>query len=160
MRVSELTSSKGIWNGWYWRYVGLTVLVVAILQVVSHYTIRWPMMQSTQLAMFIAMWFIVPRVQERRLANTLVGVILTFVIGVVLQLTLDQQFTLSHGVSYFLEQNLIMLLVGVLLAYAYLKLSMWSERKRKEREARYRQTQASAKPERPPECTARKSDGS
>ncbi len=153
--MSDYTTGKGVYKGWYWRFVGLAVLGVILLQIISFYTIKWPILESTQIAMFLVIWLVISRIQERRLANAIAGSVLVFVIGLVLQFTLDPLVArTSPGV--FWKSNLMILVVSILLAYLYAKMQGWSERKRDQLEAKRKEKMGVTKTDRPPVRTHRK----
>ncbi len=144
--MSDYTTGKGVYKGWHWRNIGLTVIGVTILQVVSFYTIRLPILQSTQIAMFLTIWLIISRLHERRLANGLIGMMIVFIIGFVLQFTIDPA-TKRLPLHSVLQTNLMVLSVSALLAIILTKMQGWSERKRATLEAKRKQKMSASKPE-------------
>lgn len=139
--MNVLSASKWRYRGFAYGYVGLTVLAVAILQVIAKFS-GYPLINSGQLAVFVVVWFIVPRVRERRLANTLVGVIAIFVIDLILQLSLEFRAFTAH-LSQSLELNGFILVTGLVIGYLYLRLSVWSESKRAQLDAKRNQASSS-----------------
>lgn len=141
------TTSNGVWNGWSWRFVGLTVLAVAVLQVILKLAMHYQLYASLPLAVLIVSYVIIPRVKERKLANAIVGVIATFIIGVILELALEmdllQQAAASHMLTQFVLMNMgFPLVLGLLMSYMYLRLTQWSDKKRLQMEAKRRATNA------------------
>ena len=138
MTLAEFTTSKGVWNGWHWRYVSLTVLALAVLQVVAFYAFHYPLLSSLPIAVLSVAYIVILRVRERRLNNALLAVVATFVIGLVLQLALEAKGQAFHGkqAAGFWETNGLTLVMGLVMGYAYLRLTEWSERKRGEMEAK------------------------
>jgi membrane-bound ClpP family serine protease len=138
------TTGNGVWNGWHWRLVGSTVAIIAVLQLVMKYAMHYPLVQSLPLAVLIVVYIVVPRLKQRRLANAVAGVVASFIIGAILELTLENYFNLAvhQGVVWQLVlTNLVFpLLLGLVMAFAYVKLNAWSERKRMETEAKRRAT--------------------
>jgi len=137
--VETWNTSKWRYQGWAWGYVGLTVLAVAVLQVIAKFAINYPLINTGQLAVFVVVWFIVPRIRERRLGNTLAGVILVFVLDLILQLLLDPKSFTTH-LMQTLQLNGFILATGLLIGYLYLRLSTWSENKRAQMDAKRNQT--------------------
>jgi hypothetical protein len=130
MLMANPLISGGSWNGWYIRYLTLLVLMLGALQTVAFYTIHYPLMYSSEFAMIVVMWLVIPRVQERRLANTIAGVCGAFVIGVLLQLTVGAATTKSTGILEMLGQNALILVIALALSYLYLRVTIWSDRKK------------------------------
>lgn len=128
------------WKGLEWKLVGFSVAGIIALQLVAHYfLIHYQIIQSLSLTVLLVSYIIIPRAKSRKLANALVGVIAVWVIGVVLEITLE------HGLSSaihlgevmpFIELTVIPLLLGIAMAYGYLRLTTWSTRKRMEMDAR------------------------
>ncbi|WAH38953.1 hypothetical protein [Alicyclobacillus dauci] len=135
---------KGIWNGWYWRFVGSVVVVVAILEIVAFYVTKggYPLISTGELGMFMSAILIVQRAKQRRTANTLLAVLLLLVINLVLQLTIGYAYTKHMGWGGFIQQNLIIGAIGVLFSVVYARTTAWSDKKRKDAEAKRRETQA------------------
>lgn len=96
-----------MWRGWYWRFAGTTVVVLAILELVAYYVSkgRYSFIQTGELGMFIAAILVVQRVKERRMANTLLVTILGFVINLIFQLTIGYKGTLYYGWGYLLNKT-------------------------------------------------------
>jgi hypothetical protein len=149
MLVSDYTTGNGVYKGWYWRYIGIATIGIVLLQVISFYTIHWPIMESTQIAMFIVLWFIISRVRERRFLNGLAGTIIVFLIGLVLQYTVGIAQTRQMTTLSFWQSNLMILVVSVLLAWLYTKMQLWSERKRAQMETKRRDKMATTSQEHP-----------
>jgi membrane-bound ClpP family serine protease len=148
MLVSDYTTGNGVYNGWHWRYIGIASIGVVLLQIISFYTIHWPILESTQIAMFIVLWFIISRVRERRFLNGLAGTIVVFIVGLVLQFTIDP-VTKQMPTREFWQSNITIFAISILLAYLYTKMQAWSERKREQMEAKRRGKMAASKPDRP-----------
>jgi membrane-bound ClpP family serine protease len=150
--ANEYTTNKWVRNGWYWRFVGLTVLSIAALQIVLKLTLKYDLVQSLPLALLVVSYIILPRVEERKLGNAIAGVVAMFIVNLVLlptfELDLMKQVWQAHIFWQFAALNLLLpLLLGLVMAYFYLRLTQWSERKRAELEAKRR---ASAEPEQRP----------
>ena len=146
--MSDWTTSAGIWKGWYWRYVSLTILAIAVLQVIAFYVVPYDLLNSLPIAVLSISYLVILKVKERRLANALVAVALAFVLGVVLQLTLEYH-GLPHGkqLGFWLQSNGWTLLMGGLMAYAYLRLTQWSEKKRTQLEAKRKSEKVAERPQ-------------
>ncbi|MCL6453148.1 MAG: hypothetical protein K6T78_05900 [Alicyclobacillus sp.] len=153
-------TGKGVWNGIHWRFIGLTVVVLAALQVAGQYLARYPVLESLPLAVLIVSYIVIPRVKERRLANALTGVIAMYVVGLILEAVFDwrsvQSALAQHAVWNLVELNVFPLLLGVLVAFAYLRLTEWSERKRAEAERKRRQEKGVPEPEQRPRVHSKK----
>lgn len=145
--MSQETREPGVWNGWYWRYGLLSVAGIAVLELVLWYGLHWSIYGNTLLGLLILVYLVAVRAKERTLANTLVSVVVLFVIDILLQLfvehtPMEKGFTWKDYVGY----NALSLAIAVIWSYLYLRFLAWSERKRQEVEARRR---AEAAPERP-----------
>ncbi len=147
--ANEYTTNKWTWKGWRWRFVGLTVLSIAVLQIVMLFTLKYDLVQSLPLAVLIISYIIVPRVEERKLGNAIAGVIAMFIVDVILLLAFEfnlfKQAWQMHVFWQFIGLNLVIpLLLGLFLAYFYLRLTRWSEKKRAEIEAKRRASAAAS----------------
>lgn len=127
-------AQKGTWNGWQWRYLGLTVLGLAVLQTIAWVFEHISIVQTGEFAMMIIIGFIGPRIQARRLANTMAAVIASWVLSVVLQLI----FFTPTLIKESLLPDLLILVIGIVIAYFFEKITTWSERKRSEMDAKRR----------------------
>jgi len=132
--MSDYTTGNGIWNGWSWRFVGFAVLGIALLQVALFYTVPLSFVTSLPLAVFAVAYIVILRVRERRLANAIVGVIASFVVGVVLELTMEgtyvQMWSKPGGHGAVITNLLSPLVLGLAMAFIYLRVTEWSESKR------------------------------
>ncbi|MDQ0188298.1 hypothetical protein JI721_15275 [Alicyclobacillus cycloheptanicus] len=140
--------SKSSWNGWRFRYVGMTVLVIVVLQVVADYAIHYKLVTTIPLGVLFAAYVIIPRIKERRLGNALLGALAVWVIDVILEVFIDfhgNELAAANR-SAFLQYNLYALALGVVVCWGYLKLTEWSERKRAQMEAK---RQAETQPAQP-----------
>ncbi|CAM3799538.1 hypothetical protein [Alicyclobacillus pomorum] len=149
--MSEYTTDKGIWNGWYWRLIGLSVMSIAIVQLLLKYVIHYSLFVSLPMAVLVISYIVVPRAKERTLANALLGVFSMFVVSAALALIFEpavvQQAAKQHIVRQFLLEYLALpLLLGITLAYGYLRLSQWSDKKRAELEEKRRAQMVADKP--------------
>ncbi|QSO45925.1 hypothetical protein [Alicyclobacillus mengziensis] len=148
--MSNDGSQPGIKNGIYWRFLGISVVGVAVLQVVAKYAVHYPIYQSLPLAELIVAYLIIPRAKERRLTNALVGVVAAFVVGVLLDFLVEKspQLAMQQGTfMQFLELYILFpLLLGLVVAFAYLRLTEWSEKKRSALEQKRNQDRASHEP--------------
>ncbi|GGI96324.1 hypothetical protein GCM10010885_02460 [Alicyclobacillus cellulosilyticus] len=144
--MGEYTTQQGIWNGWYWRFLALLVLAVAVLQSLAAAFLHYPITTSLPLALLVVAYMTAPRVKERRLANTLAGVVAMFLVNLLLEWVFDRALLLKEGWLVVAEANGFALAVGLAMAYLYLRLTIWSERKREELESRRRQQDAEAPP--------------
>ncbi|GMA52346.1 hypothetical protein GCM10025857_37030 [Alicyclobacillus contaminans] len=151
--MTEYTTSKGVWNGWYWRLIGGATLAIAALQLLLKGIIHYPLFSGLPLAVMIIVYIIVPRAKERTLANAIVAVVVMYVVSAALAFGFEWNtvalYAAHHLLPLFILQELVIpLLLGVVLAYVYLRLSRWSDRKRAEIEAKRRQEQAADAPPR------------
>lgn len=147
--MENYTTGKGIWNGWYYRLIGTVVLVVAILQVLAQYLLKnYPIVTTVPVAIVIVAYLIIPRIRERRLGNAILGVVVAFVVDVILELVLPLPNGAHFPRSVVVQSNALALVMGIVLAYLYLKLTIWSEKKRLELEQK-RQESLGA-PKKPP----------
>lgn len=151
--MSQNETQPGVMNGIYWRFLSLSVLGVAVLQVVAYYALHYQLIVSLPLAELIVAYLIIPRAKQRRLTNAIIGVLASFVIGVLLDIFLEhdlQTAIANHQVISFLEISILFpLLLGLVVAFAYLRLTEWSEKKRAaldEKKSRERATTQSAPP--------------
>jgi hypothetical protein len=131
--MSDYTTKNGVWNGWSWRYVGILVIGIAVLQLAVWYEFKYPIIQSLPLAVLIVSYLIIPRVKERRLGNAIAGVIATFIVGLVLEITVEhnlQTFMHKGQLMGFVELNVFPLLLGITVAFVNLRMTLWSEKKR------------------------------
>lgn len=146
--MSEFTTSSGVWKGWHWRYVSITVLVIALLQALAYLTFQYNLVSSLPIAVLSVSYLVILRVKERRLANALVAVLASFVIGVILQISLQHYGYTWHGQQflYWLQSDAWTLVIGLVMAYAYLRLTQWSERKRGELDAKRAATTKASTP--------------
>lgn len=147
--MAKPLSKAGVWNGWYWRYITMTVLVLAILQVIALYAFHYQILFSSQFSMIVMMWLITPRVEQRKYANTVVAIVAMFLIGIVFQLTLTKNELQTMTPSGFVIQNVTTLVIAILISYLYVRMSVWSDRKRAAIEAKKRSDKGSSTPERP-----------
>lgn len=136
------SSSKGIYNGWHYRFVGIVVALLAVLQILAHMTLKYTVATSLPLAVVVVSYIVAPRVKERRLANTIAGVLGIFVIDLLLEVFWEH--AQSPSMANFLELNGFALVMGIVLAFLYLKLTQWSEKKRAELDAKRRPTATSS----------------
>jgi hypothetical protein len=86
-------------------------------------------------------YLVIPRAKERRLLNALLGVAAMFVLDLALEIFAEHDLTValhSGQLGQFIQLNVFGVLLGVAVAYAYLRLSLWSEQKRMDREAKHR----------------------
>lgn len=140
----------GIRNGIYWRFLSISVLGVAVLQVVAKFAMRYPISASLPLAELIVAYLVIPRAKERRLTNAIIGVLAAFVIGVLLEIFLPgemQAAIAKHQVMSYIELYMLFpLLLGLVVAFAYLRLTEWSEKKRASIEAKRNRERADSAP--------------
>ncbi|QSO53287.1 hypothetical protein JZ785_05280 [Alicyclobacillus curvatus] len=143
-------SQPGIKNGIYWRFLGISVVGVAVLQVVAKFALKYPIFQSLPLAELIVAYLIIPKAKERRLTNAVVGVLAAFVVGVLLDFFVERspQLAMSQGTFIqFIELYILFpLLLGLVVAFAYLRLTEWSEKKRAAIEQKRSQERAGKEP--------------
>jgi small-conductance mechanosensitive channel len=147
--MSEETQA-GVRNGIYWRFLGLSVIGIAVLQVIALYAMHYLISQSLPLAELIVAYLVIPRAKERRLTNALIGVLASFVIGVLLEIFLEkdlQAAIASHQVMSYVEMFVLFpLILGLIVSYAYLRLTEWSEKKRATLEEKRRKERAETAP--------------
>jgi len=134
--LEEYTTGNGIYKGFYWRYIILVVLAISALELVALYAVHYPMVTSLSLAVLIVSYVVIPRTRERRLANAIASVILTVIVGVVLQIIFDRQSVAVYHLAGVVELDALALLLGLVVAYLYLRLTMWSERRRAQVDAK------------------------
>ncbi|MFB5191094.1 hypothetical protein [Alicyclobacillus fastidiosus] len=142
MEQSMSSGGPGIWRGWYWRFVGGTVVVLAVLEVAAYYLSKYSFITSGELGMFISAILVVQRAKEKRTLNTLLATILGFVINVIFQLTLGYAGTVHYGWGFFFEQNAIIGAIGILFSVVYARTQEWSNRRRDQMQAKRRQEAA------------------
>lgn len=145
--MNGLMDGQGIKYGIYWRMVGLTVLLIAVLQLLAFYAFHYPFTTSMPLAVLLVTYITVPRTKERRLLNAVLGVVLVFVIGLVFELLLqglDPTLQKLPGPSTwgFWLNNAFYLVFGLLMSYVFLLVTQWSERKRVQMEEKRAREQA------------------
>lgn len=140
--MANQNADGGNWKGIHWRFIGMTVLAIAVLQVIAQYAVHYPILESLPLAVLIVSYVVIPRVKERRLANALTGVVASYVIGLILECVFDWSEILTAiqkgAVANLLELNVFPILLGLVVAFAYLRLTQWSERKRGQMESKRR----------------------
>lgn len=148
MTLSDYTTSSGVWKGWHWRYVSITVLVIALLQALAYLTLKYDLVSSLPIAVLSVSYLVILRVKERRLANALAAVLSSFILGVILQVSLQHYGYTWHGKQflYWLQSDAWTLVIGLAMAFAYLRLTQWSERKRAELDAKRATTAKSSTP--------------
>ncbi|QQE77017.1 hypothetical protein [Alicyclobacillus sp. SO9] len=148
--MREYTTGKGIWNGWAWRLVGLTVLVISALEFIAVITVKTQIISSLMLGVMVVSYWVIPRIEERKLANAIVGVVATVIIGFILQMALHEQNAMIGkpprpvGMMGILQTDGLTLVVGIIMAYLYLRLTNWSQRKRAELDTKRSQKAASS----------------
>ncbi|MCL6517753.1 hypothetical protein [Alicyclobacillus sp.] len=145
------STTPGVWRGWYWRLMAWTIVAVVILQVAAYYLVpnHYPISQSMLLAMLVVSYIVIPRAQERRLANALVAIAITFVINLILEAVVErgwQTAAATHQLGPYVELNVLYLVFSFAMAYIYLRLTQWSDRKRAELEAKRRAERAKDEP--------------
>ncbi|SFU89230.1 hypothetical protein [Alicyclobacillus macrosporangiidus] len=136
-------TTPGVWRGWHWRLMAWTIAVIVVLQVAAYYFVpnHYPIVQSTLLAMLIVSYVIIPRAQERRLANAFVAIAVTFLIDLALEALIErgwQTAAATHQLLPYVELNALYLVFSFAMAFIYLRLTQWSDRKRAELEAKRR----------------------
>ncbi|KPV43220.1 hypothetical protein [Alicyclobacillus ferrooxydans] len=140
----------GIRNGIYWRFLSIAVVAVAALQVVAKYALHYPISQSLPLAELVVAYLVIPRAKERRLMNAIIGVLAAFVIGVLLEIFVPGEMQTAIAkhqlMTYIKFYVLFPLLLGLVVAFAYLRLTEWSEKKRATIEAKRNRERADSAP--------------
>lgn len=139
---------NGVWRGWHWQIISLMVVGLGALQTVAAIWLHYPVTTSMPMAMLIVIYLVVPRTKERQLANTLAAVVAMFLVNLLLEFSLPSP-TVKVGWIALLEMNLWMLIMGLLMAFLYLRVMRWSERKRVQMEDRRRSRETPAKADRP-----------
>lgn len=152
--MNEQHSAPGVWNGIHWRFVGITVVAIAVLQVIASFAFKYPVLMSLPLALLVVSYLVIPRVKVRRLMNAMIGVVAMFIIGVLLELFVDGNPMVAAQTAKvtplnYVESNGFALVLGLVVAFAYLKLTEWSEKKRAQSEARRSAERAVSEPARP-----------
>lgn len=140
--MEQYTTGNGIYKGIYWRYIGLITLALSALEVVAHYALKYPLISSLGLAEVVMVYLVVPRTKERRLTNAILAVVATEVVGIILQLFLGTGELAKYKLSGVVGFDAFSLALGVVAAYLYLRLSIWSDRKRAETDAKRAQNNA------------------
>ncbi len=131
--------SNGIWHGIYWRFIGGSVLALILLQWLGFRYLHYPVLQSVPVVLMVISYLVIPRAKERRLLNALLGVAAMFVLDLALEVFAEHDLTAALRVGQlgqFIQLNAFGLLLGIAVAYGYLRLSQWSEQKRMAREAK------------------------
>jgi len=132
-------------NGMRWKLVGLSVFAIAVLELCAAVFAKYPIATSLPLGLFIVGYIVVPRVKEYRYKNVFIGVIASFIIGVILELYIPGK-TLYKSTAGLLEFNLFYLLLGLVWSYVFIRLTTWSERKRLESDGKRAKTQTTITP--------------
>lgn len=147
MNSTVANGTKGVWRGWHWRFSGIIVIALAILEVIVFYVSKggYPLVTTGELGAFISAILIVQRVKERRVLNTMTTVLVSFAINVILQLTIGMAQILQTGWGSFTQENIIIGGIGVLFSIVYAKTSAWSDKRRLQADAQRRAKQASKK---------------
>lgn len=129
---------KGIVNGWHWRFIAMVVVAIAILEVIAYEATSgaYSFIANGELGMFVVAIMVVQKAKERRSANTLVAVLVSYGINLIFQLTLGYTGTIQHSWGFFAEQNAIIGLIGVFFSIVYSRTTAWSDKRRKELEAK------------------------
>lgn len=146
-------SGPGITRGWYWRFVGATVVILAILELLAFSLSKgkYTFISSGELGMFLTGILVVQRAKVRRTGNTLVAVIASYVINIIFQLTVGMSQTAHYGWANFIEQNAIIAAIGILFAIVYSRTTAWSDKRRQQNLALRAEKKVEASPEdRPP----------
>jgi hypothetical protein len=118
-----------------WKLIGASVGIIVVLQVVAYYAIHYPLVQSLSLTVLLVSYIIVPRAKARKFENAVAGVIFTWIIGVVLDIALNKGWATAlknKQVMPYIELMVVPLLLGIAVAYGYMRLTNWSARKRTE----------------------------
>lgn len=129
--------TNGVWRGWYWRFAGIIIIALAVLEIIVFYVSKggYPLVTTGELGTFIGAILVVQRAKVRRTANTLATVLISFAINVILQLTIGMSQTMHSGWGSFIQENLIIGGIGVLFSIVYAKTTTWSDKRRKQIDA-------------------------
>jgi membrane-associated HD superfamily phosphohydrolase len=146
--VKKAPLFNSTWHGWYWQFIAVTVVLFGAIQTVADIWFHYWITTSMPLAVLVVTYLVVPRTKERRLANAVAGVILMFLVDLVLEFSLPSQPVIQTWKS-LLALNGYVLVFGLLMAYVFLRVTRYSERKRGEMEAKRSREQAPAKPTQP-----------
>lgn len=127
----------GVWNGWHWRFLTILVIAICLLELIAYKTVSYPMDTSVMLGALIVVYAVIPRLKERRLAHSIIGVVAVVIITVALEAYFEPAlFVGKAAVDNFLMGNGLSLIVGILMSYFYLRMTDWSTRKRMESDAK------------------------
>lgn len=140
----ERRAQQGIWHGWYWRFVSVTVIVLAILEIVAFYLSKgkYSFIMSGEFAMFVSALLVVQRAKQHRTLNVLIAVLATYIINLIFQLTLDYGGSMHYGVRSFIQQNAVIGFIGILFCVIYARTTAWSDKRRRQVDEKRREKQA------------------
>lgn len=146
--MSEYSNGNGVWNGWHWRFLTILVLAICGLELLAYKTMKYPMITSVTLGVLIVIYVAIPRLKERRLAHSLIGVVAVVIITSALEAYFEPDL-FQNGVNAFLLYNGLALLIGIGMSFAYLKITDWSNAKRVQMEAKRRDQPGTTTPVQP-----------
>lgn len=146
--MSDNSNGKGVWNGWHWRYLTILVLAICILELVAFKAANYPMNASVTLGVLIVIYVTVPRLKERRLAHSLIGVVAVVLITSALEAYFEPAL-FKAGPNAFFLMNGLALLIGIGMSYLYIKITDWSNAKRAQSEAKRREKVSPSTPSQP-----------
>lgn len=135
--------SANLLQGFQWKLIGASVGIIVVLQVVAAYAIQYPIVQSLSLTVLLVSYIIIPRAKSRKFQNAVVAVVLTWIIGVVLDIAVAPEWKTAVKeklVMPHIELLVVPLLLGIAVAYGYMRLTDWSTRKRTEIENKRKAT--------------------
>lgn len=136
------------WRGWHWQFILVIVVVLGALQTVADIWFRYPLTTSMPLAILLTIYLVVPRTKEQGLANTIASVILMFLVDLLLQFSLPLPANMHATTLSLLEMDAYVLVFGLIMAFVFLRLTRWSDKKRIEMEnKRSRTSNTATKPE-------------
>lgn len=127
----------GVWNGWHWRFLTILVIAICLLELIAYEVVHYPMDTSVMLGALIVVYAVIPRLKERRVAHSIIGVVAVVIITTALEGYFEPNLLVGKiGFEDFLMGNGLALVVGILMSYLYLRLTDWSARKRGQTEAK------------------------
>ncbi len=135
--MSENENQPGVWNGWHWRFLTILVLAICALELLAYETMKYPMITSVTLGVLVVIYVVIPRLKERRLAHSIIGVVAVVLITAALEAYFEPElFRVKGGIGAYFLYNGLALVIGIAMSFLYLRLNDWSMRKRAEADAK------------------------
>ena len=127
----------GVWNGWHWRFLTILVVAICLLELIAWETLHYSMVTSVTLGVLIVIYVVIPRLTERRLAHSIIGVVAVVILTMAMEGFFESDiFKVSGGPGYYFLYNGLALVIGIAMSFLYLRLTDWSARKRAENDAK------------------------